>query len=203
MARLTTREGIEVVTRTGPDGREIIDSFIIRLVEATREATLTQLRVLAEESRELILDRLYGQTPQRPGQVRVDRPRPLRRSEIPFADRRPASLRRLAERTVEDKVRKREDGRKLIATGEYTYGIEVFKGKRQGETYYTVRPKPGLHPTRRIPHRILAALHEFGTSRMPKRPHWGPVLRVVERVLRERGPDVRAVALRTAIREVR
>jgi hypothetical protein len=192
-----------VVTRTGPDGREIIESFIIKLVEATVEASLTQIRVLAEESRELILDRLYNQTPQAPGEARIERPRPLRRPRIKFTDRRPASLRRLADSTVYEKNRLKQDGRKLIATGEYTYGIEVFKGMKKGQPYYTVRPKPGLHPSRNITHRVLAALHEFGTSNMPKRPHWGPVLRKLQKVLKDEGRQVRAVALRQAMRAVR
>lgn len=205
MARLSVRtsDGVELVKRSGPNGQERIESFVIVAYQQLREATLTQTRILAEESRDLILDRLYNQTPQAPGQAVVTRPRRLRRSDIPTTDRRPASLRRLSERTVQDKAAAGQDGRKLIKTGAYTYGIEVFKGAKSGVPYYTVRPKPGPHPERKIPHRVVAAIHEFGTSSTPKRPHWGPALRTIKRVLRERGPEVRAVALRTAIREVR
>jgi len=197
-----TRDGVQVVTRTGPDGRERVESFHIKMFEQLHAAGLVQIRILAEESRELLLDKLYNQRPQAPGSVVEARPRPLRRADIPIALRRPANLSRLADRTVKDKAAAGQDGRKLVKTGAYTYGIEVFKGTKGGEVYYTVRPKPGPHPERGIPHRVLAAMHEFGTSTMPKRPHWGPVLRTVKRVLQERGTEVRAVALRTAIREV-
>jgi hypothetical protein len=180
-----------------------VKAFHIVAYEQLRAIGLVQIRILAEESRELVLDKLYGQTPQAPGQVRVARPRPLRRSDIPTIDRRPANLRKLADRTVQDKASAEQDGRKLIRTGAYTYGIEVFKGSKGGVTYYTVRPKPGKHPDRKqLTHRVLAAMHEFGTKKMPKRPHWGPALRTVKRVLRERGADTRAEALRRAIRQV-
>ena len=203
LTRLRTRDGVQLVTRTGPDGRERAESFHIVAFEQLRGATVTAIRILAEESRELILDRLYAQRPQAPGQARIERPKPLRRSDIPFVERRAANLRRLADRTVEDKAAAEQDGRKLIKSGEYTYGIEVFKSKRSGQIYYTVRPKPGPHPERGITHRVLAAMHEFGTSKMPKRPHWGPALRTLKRVMRARGLDARAVALRQAIRRVR
>ena len=79
----------------------------------------------------------------------------------------------------------------------------MFKGKQGNTVYYTIRPKPGKHPTSELTHRVLAAMLEFGTRKMPKRPHWTPALKITKRVLRERGPEVRAVALRKAIREAR
>jgi len=200
MARIKTSEGVEVVTRTGPDGRERITSFHADLYKQLEGATATQLRVLAEESRELILDKLYNGTSRPPGRRRVPRPERMRRPEIPTSERRPYRHKALAESTVQDKARAELDGRRLIATGEYTYGIEVFRGKRAGSVYYIVRPKPGQHSRAGVTHRVLAAFHEFGTSQIPARPHWRPVLRVVRDELRNRRDEVRAVALRTAIR---
>jgi len=192
--------GITVVTHT-VNGREVISGFHARVVSETMRAGLVQIRVLAEEGRELIIDKLMAVTPARPGAVVVERPPLLRRREIQTVDRRPFRHAPLAERTVENKVQREQDGRKLIATGAYIEGIEVFKGTRAGKTYYTVRPKPGMHPDAGVTHRVLAAFHEFGTSRMPPRPHWAPVIRIVRRELRRMGPEVQAVALRTAIRE--
>lgn len=199
--RITTSDGVQLVTRTGPDGRERIESFHAVLYRKLREATLTQIRVIAEESREIILDKLFAAPPARGMQARAVRPRRLRRQEIRGVDRRPYRHTALAKRTVEKKKASREDGRKLIATAAYAYGIEVFKGTRGGEPYYTVRPKPGKHPERGVTHRVLAGMHEFGTTKMPKRPHWGPALRMVRQVLQAQGPEVRAKALREAIRE--
>ena len=198
-----TRGGVEVVKRTGPDGKELVESFHAKLYEELHAASLVQLRVIAEEARELILDRLYNATPQRPGERRIRRPNALRRPEIMFAERRPAPLARLADRTVQDKVSAKQDGRKLIRTGDYTYGIEVRKGQRGNVVYYTIRPKPGKHADSELTHRVLAAMLEFGTSKMPKRPHWNPALLKTKQVLAEQGAYVRAVALRQAIRAVR
>jgi len=190
------------VTRT-INGREVISGFHARVVDATLQAGLVQARIMAEESRELILDKLLAATPQRPGQREVERPRRLRRREIPTVERRAFRHAPLAEPTVKDKAAREQDGRKLIATGAYIEGIEVFRGMRQGQPYYVVRPKPGQHPDAGVTHRVLAAFHEFGTSRMPARPHWSPCIRIVRRELRRLGPQIRAVAMRTAIRQAR
>ena len=199
--KMSSREGRELVTRVGPDGKPIIESFHLRLYRRLAEATAVQLRVIAEESREMVVDRLYAARPQRPGQVVVDRPPIARREDIPIADRAPFRHAPLAPSTVKKKNDAEQDGRKLIATGDYTYGIEVFKGTEKGETYYTVRPKPGKHPDAGVTHRVLAAFHEFGTSKMPKRPHWGPVLRAVKGVVDSKRKSIKAEALRKALRK--
>jgi hypothetical protein len=197
---MTTREGRELVTRTGPNGKPIIESFHLRLYKKLAEATAVQLRVIAEESREMVLDKLYAARPQPPGAAVLPRPPQERRPDIPSAERRPFRHAPLAPRTVDRKADAGQDGRKLIATGEYTYGIEVFKGTAGGETYYTVRPKPGMHPEAGVTHRVLAAFHEFGTSKMSKRPHWGPVLAAVKAIVATRRKKIRAEALRKALR---
>lgn len=202
MARVTStsREGKELVVRTDPKGNRIIESFHIRLYRELNEVGAVELRVTAEESRELVLDKLYAARPQAPGQAVVARPETARRPDIPTAARRPFKHTPLAESTVERKVAREQDGRKLIEKGDYTYGIEVFKGVEAGETYYTVRPKPGKHPSG-LTHRVLAAMLEDGTSKMPKRPHWGPTLRQVKEIVKGRRKKLRAEALRRALRK--
>jgi hypothetical protein len=199
--KLTSREGRELVTRTGPDGKPVIESFHLRLHRRLEEATAVQLRVIAEESREMVLDRLYGARPQPPGQAAEPRPPLLRRPDVPTSERAPFRHAPLAPDTVARKAREGQDGRKLIATGAYTYGIEVFRGTEGGRIYYTVRPKPGNHPDAGVPHRVLAAFHEYGTSTTPKRPHWGPVLRAVKAIVDKRRKSIRAEALRKALRK--
>ena len=187
------------------DGKPVrrVEGFIPNIPQATVEATAVQLRILAQESRELVIDKLYAGTARPPGRARIDRPpRTAQRSDIPGNPRRPFRHPALADATVERKAREDKDGRRLIAEGDYTYGIEVFKGERDGMVYYIVRPKPAPHRSG-VSHRVLAAIHEFGTSTIPPRPHWGPVFRIVSQELARRGPDVLAEALRRAIRERR
>lgn len=203
LSNITTSDGIRVITRTDPNGREIIDSFHIMAFQGLLGLLLEQIRVLSEESREIVVDKLYAGITRPPGVKRVDKPPRLRRTDIPTVERRPFRHRALADSTLRKKEAAEQDGRRLIASGEYTYGIEVFKGMRGGKPYYIVRPKPGMHPDAGVPHRVLAAFHEFGTSRTPKRPHWGPTLRILKRILARSEPKVRAVAFRTAIRQVR
>lgn len=194
---------VSVVDIDGKTGREVAGFFAV-LPEYLLVATAVQLRVLAQEGRELILDKLYAGRARRPGQRRVDRPpRTAQRADIPVSARRPYRHRALADGTVQRKARSEEDGRPLIATGAYTYGIEVFRGTRKGMVYYIVRPKPSVHVDARMSHRMLAAIQEYGTSTIPPRPHWGPVLRIIQQELRRLGPDVLAEALRRAIRERR
>lgn len=200
--KLTSREGRELVTRTDPNGKEIIESFHLRLYRKLEEATATQQRVLAEESREMVLGRLYAARPQPPGVAAIPRPPQLRRPDIPTAERRPFRHAPLAPETVKRKAEEGDDGRKLIEKGEYTYGIEVRKGTENGETYYIVRPKPGVHPGSNVTHRVLAAFGEYGTRNQPKRPHWGPTLAKVKELIESRRKTIKAEALRKAVRRV-
>jgi hypothetical protein len=200
LTKTITREGRELVVRTDPNGKKVIKSFHLRLYKKLGEATTVQIRVLAEESREMVLDRLNAARPQPPGQLFVERPPRKRRPNIATSERRPYRHAPLAPDTVARKDKNEQDGRKLIATGVYTHGIEVFKGTERGVIYYIVRPKPGKHPEAGVTHRVLAAFHEFGTSTIPKRPHWGPVLTVVRNILKKRRKSIRAEALRKALR---
>ena len=206
MARVTVLEvnGRPVETDAQGRPRRKVEGFFANLPNATLEATVDQLRVLSQESRELILDKLYAGRARPPGRRRVARPeREAQREDIPGASRRPFRHQALADSTVERKDRDEKDGRPLIASGDYTYGIEVFKGQQKGVTYYMVRPKPGIHREARVSHRVLAAILERGTSSVPPRPHWGPTFRVIEQELRRLGPEVLAEALRRAVRERR
>jgi hypothetical protein len=188
------------------------------VVRSTVEATVEQLRVLAEEARELIQDRIFGQTPQEPGQAVLARPRVFRASNIPTITRTPARLTRLARRTVLFKARARRprlDGRKLLATGDYiARGIEVYRGEQPsgGGVYFMVRPAqrphvPGPHGAHSKPINLslLAKVHEFGSAahRIPARPVWGPSVRTLVQLMRRMRPSIRAEALRRAARQVR
>jgi hypothetical protein len=174
------------------------------LARATAEATATQLRVLAEETRELILDKLFAG----PGRAVVQRPLKIRPAP-PGANRTPFRHRALSERHARKKERKGLDGRKLIETGNYLENIEVFRGEQQSGVYFMLRPKRAKHvgedpSSGEISFATLARVHEFGSARhgIPARPHWGPAIRAALRRFRQLPAEVRAAALRAALREI-
>jgi hypothetical protein len=176
---------------------------------STVEATANQLRVLAEETREVILDRLFAARPQAPAGATVARPRRIRESPSGFA-RPPFRHRALTDKHVRKKARQGNDGRKLIETGDYANSIEVFKGQQKASgTYYMVRPAPRPHDgadpsSGPISQAMLARVHEFGSARhgIPARPHWGPAVRFVLARFTEVRRGVRAAVLRAVLREV-
>jgi hypothetical protein len=183
-----------------------------RHFQAVLEATAVQLRVLAEETRGLVVGRLYAAVPQRPGLPLLAAPVPPRAPSMPTVDRTPRNYISLTRHHVLKKLRLNMDGRFLIATGDYLDGIEVFKGKRpDGGPYYMVRLKkrmhfiaPGSGTTTPISLALLARVHEFGSRRwnIPPRPHWRPALKDVRaRFLRLR-KTIKADALRQSIRRV-
>lgn len=189
-------------------------------------ATTEQLRVTAEEAHELILDRLYAAAPQKPvtsartgpvpeAQKVIARPRPIRGQKGDTFDvgplikgRRAVRHKHLRQWWVRYKARRSQDGRKLIATGPLTHSLEIFKGKQGGLTYYILRPIEDVHNTGRgnISYRKLWKVHEFGSrsTRVPKRPIWGPVAEQIAQAInssryRQR---LKASALRASLRRI-
>jgi hypothetical protein len=71
------------------------------------------------------------------------------------------------------KVAQGLDPRILIATREYLDSIQVTK--LIGEYGYRVGVPNRIHSGSNISLRDLARMLEFGTSRMPARPHWRPM----------------------------
>jgi len=203
MARVRVVRYVRQGSRMVPVKRVTALAPLLR--RAAIEASATQLRVVAEEGRELLLDRLFAADPQAPAQIIANRPPKERRPEIPGAVRGPFSHRPLTQAWVSRKAREGLDGRKLIATGDYMEGIEVFRGVQQESgVYYMVRPARRKHRPSGLTLRRIARIHEFGSATIgiPARPHWGPVTRDVIRRARQLGPTVRAVALRRALRQV-
>lgn len=185
----------------------------------TVEATAAQARVIAEEARELVVGKLYAgpvgvvQTPagRQAGARVVSQPTPLRRPDIGGEERRPFRHPPLSPRTIRRKIREGNDGRKLIETGEYTQGIEVVRTEQsEAGVVYRVRPAPRQHKgadpeSSPITHKMLARVHEFGSAqhKIPARPHWGPSIRAVRRKFERLPANIKAEALRAALREIR
>jgi len=176
------------------------------VMRSTVEATAVQLRVLAEESRELIIDRLFAAKPQAPAKAVVRRP-PRKRPTMRTAPRAPFKKHRaLTQKWIERKAEDGLDGRKLIATGDYVRGIEVKKATQAGGgVYYYVRPADRKHRPSGIPLTKLARVHEFGSRKHKIKPrkHWGPAVNDIRAALPGHAADIRADALRRILRSIR
>jgi len=182
-----------------------IPTLMTLLPRAAVEGTAVQLRVLAEEARELLLDRIFAATPAPPGGNVVDRPSVVRRADIPRATRTAFPFAPLSRGHVLHKARTGEDGRILLATGDYMRGIEVFRGvQKRGGVYYMVRPEQRVHEPSGLQLSRLARLMEMGSAqhRIPARPHWGPTTRDVLRKFDQQTQLVRAQVLREALRGI-
>lgn len=179
-------------TRTGPE-----------MARSMVEATTVQIRILAQEARELIIDKLFAAAPQAPAQATVSRPQQEAPGRL-AGDRRPYRHVRLTDKHVQKKARDGEDGRKLIATGDYVAGIEVFRGEQASGVYYIVRPEAREHVPSGMTLSLLARVHEYGSARhkIPPRPHWGPAIRAVIAAMPARVARVRAEALRRTLRRI-
>jgi hypothetical protein len=173
------------------------------VMRSTVSATVDQLRVLAEESRELVLDRLFAARAQAPASIVVTRPARVAPS-IKTASRAPYRHRALTQKWVQRKARDSQDGRKLIATGDYAQGIEVFKGKQASGVYFIVRPADRKHVPSGLRLPMLARVHEFGSAKhkIPPRPHWGPAVRDVRDAFAGARPTIRAEAARRLLRRI-
>ena len=225
MARVRrTRRTITIGNRTYPTSRA---NIAVLVVEVFIKATTIQLRVTAEEARELILDRLYAATPQKvvtsphtgpvpDAQAIVARPQPIRGKKEDAFDvgplvksRGPLWHKYLRQAWVRWKARRYQDGRKLIATGMLTNGLEVYKGKQGNVTYYMVRPITDSHNTGRgdISFLLLWKVHEFGSkiARVPPRPTWGPVSEQLAEAINDSRyrQRLKAAALRASLRRLR
>lgn len=183
-----------------------VPTLVPLLPRAAVEASATQLRVLAEESRELLLDRIFAAQPQAPGKKVVDRPTRTRLPKLKAAPRRPFPHAPLSKRHRQHKAREGQDGRILVATGDYVEGIEVFRGEQvRGGVYYMVRPAARTHEPSGLRLTTIARILELGSARhkIPARPHWSPTVRDVIRRFEQEAPNIRAKALREALRKMR
>lgn len=62
----------------------------------------------------------------------------------------------------------------LVDTGEYVNSIEVGVENIGKVKRYKVAPREGLHSEAQISYQKLGAVHEYGTSKIPARPHFRP-----------------------------
>lgn len=83
----------------------------------------------------------------------------------------------LSERYLAWKKKKKLDQRILIATHEYVNSIQAIPKEKKGKTVaWSVGPghPDTIHKPSKMRLHDLARLLEYGTRRMPARPHWRP-----------------------------
>lgn len=82
----------------------------------------------------------------------------------------------LSEAYLAQKIEAGLDQRTLIATGEYVDSIYVEEQQGQGVITISVTLPDRAHEATGINLRLLSRYLEYGTTRMPARPHWRPVM---------------------------
>jgi hypothetical protein len=176
-----------------------------RFPQAVIEATAVQLRIIAEESRELVIDRILAGTAAAPAGMTVQRPPVLRKSGGAMAQRKAFKLAPLTRPYVLKKAREGLDGRTLTATGDYINGIVAKRAEIPGAgVAYGVGMESRNHVPSGLPLSVLAGILELGSAaaNIPPRPHWRSARRQVMRRLKQLAPDVRAAVLREALRGI-
>lgn len=207
MARVVATRYLQVGGKRIPVKQ--VRGFMQLVMRGTLEASAEQSRVLAEETRELIIDKLLAATPDAPGTNRTVT-KPLRqgaaRADIPTAERKPYKQEPLANRTIRNKMQRGEDARKLLATGDYIEGIEVRRFDIPGiGVMWGVGMADRNHEPSGLPLIAIAEIMEKGSAaaRVPARPHWRVAWRNLKRRIRTKGLEARAEGLRRALRQVR
>jgi len=180
--------------------------FMTTLVESEIRATIPQMRNVAWETRDLLIDKALAGTAQGRQKVlsRGDFPRSKapggRKQRRPFPFDRDSNL-RLQPDYVDWKVRNGYDPRPLLASGGYLRNLDVFESRTKQGVTYAVRLRRGRSIRTGIPYSILWRWLEFGNSTTKPRPHWRPTARIVKRLVKRIPDDARAQAVRDALRE--
>ena len=126
------------------------DLFIPKFVGNIAKATQPQMRVIAEETRDLIIDKIMAGRTR--GHSKVVSRASLPKSRLPGvrADKRPFPFDRTAplqEDYLERKVREGKDPRALIATGAYLEHIVIERQKTKEGVFWRVFIKKGKTKT--------------------------------------------------------
>ena len=180
------------------------DAFFPVLNEEQIKATGPQMRNLAFGSYNLLVEKvLAGNTRGFPKKIRV--------TDLPFYDpkfrglakRAPFKFDELSEDYVRRKVLHELDARPLIATGFYLENIQVTQEESATGTLYSVYVPDIEHEPSGVPLQTLVGWLEYGTTKMPARPHWRPVALVVRRKWNRLPKGIEAEALRQALKKLK
>lgn len=183
------------------------DLFIPRFVEEIVSATHPQMRVMAEETRDLLIDKIMaGNT--HGYRVKVARTS-LPKSRLPGvrSERKPFPFDRtapLTEKYLKRKVREGKDPRILIATGRYLEHIILERQETKNGVFWRVYIQKGKTKTE-ITFNMLARILEFGSAsrNIKSRPHWRPTARIIGDRMKRVPDNIRAQALRETLRKLK
>jgi hypothetical protein len=187
------------------DGPNSIFKLPQKYVKALSDRTLKELRILAETSRQYMVDRIYAGRAQ-DGNIVTKAPT-YPRSTPGVGGTEPFELAELTPRYRRRKKRKGLDGRILIASGDYTHSLEVKRVKPKGaDAAYVMSLPTKKHigarfvpkGSKRVTYRQLSLILEFGSAKkkIPARPHWRPTGREMGRRFNRAPAKLSASALR-------
>jgi hypothetical protein len=194
---------------TGPNAVFKLPQVFMKVLA---KRSLTDIRILAESSRQYMVDRIYA---GKAGASRKVATKPIFPHTQPNSAAKPFMLQPLTKKYRRWKKLKKLDGRLLIALGDYTRALEVKKVKRSGtDVAYlmTISPqkrhkerRPGKKKLQSLTMRQLAAVLEFGSSSrmIPGRPHWKPTAKEMTRRFKKAPDKMLASALRDFLRKAK
>lgn len=177
--------------------------FFPAVVNEVIKANATQMRVLAEGSADLLINKIFAQV--NPGNAVVSKPDALSAGKGIKGENVPFDHEPLSPAYARYKLRNGLDGRILLAMGDYVNSIEVFRSEtKEAGITYRVRNKPGRHYSG-LTYQQLGLVHEFGSSKagIPARPHWRPVASLVLKRFRRLTQSATAADIRAALSRIR
>ena len=196
---------IRTVSRGAGKGTPVrsFKEFLPSSVEAVIRGKAVQLRVLAEGSADLLVERVFAG--DNSGLSVAKKPSKKSKGEGVGESKAPLDLEPLSKRYADDKRNQGLDGRILLARGDYINNIEVVRNETQdGGITYRVRLVPGRHPSG-FTFRVLGRILEFGSLKtsLPPRPHWRPVGEQAFRAFNRLRTQASADEIRDALRRMR
>lgn len=204
LPRASTVNLVRKVVRGGGRGIKVVKfgQIMPGVVDAVVKASAVHLRVVAQASADLLVNKIFAQ-PER-GNLVAHKPEPQSLGKGITGGTTPFPFKRLSKAYARYKFRNGLDGRILLATGDYINAIEVFRSDTKEATVtYRVRLKPGVHNSG-MSFTKLGLIHEFGSARakIPARPHWRPVGAEVLKRFSKLPQSVRADGIRKALSRV-
>lgn len=177
--------------------------FFPGVVNEVVKANATQMRILAESSADLLINKLFAQI--NPGNSVVTKPPSHSKGAGITGENTPFDFEPLTTNYARFKLRNGLDGRTLMAMGDYVHSIEVFRSEtKEAGITYRVRNKPGKHYSG-LTFSQLGLIHEFGSAKasIPARPHWRPVGNMALKRFRRLGQGATAADIRAVLSRIR
>jgi len=147
-----------------------VNNFIGVFKTSVVAASVDELRIIAEELRDDIIENI---------------------------ERQNFTHTILSEKYLAQKKKKGLDERILIASKQYldSFLVQRIQTSKDG-VIYVVTVKDEVHPDSELTYRKLARIHEFGTQKIPARPHWRPTWSKFLRGIRKQNDRIKREILK-------